>query len=97
MVRRRRNKIDGLFDANGSWCESHEGLKVIAKNFFQNLFAFHERPNSRFHIPSLFLEVNCVSLDLAVTPQEIKQTLFAIGGLKAPGAYGFPTLFYQNH
>lgn len=32
-----------------------------------------------------------------MSPQEIKQALFAIGGLKAPGSDGFPALFYLSH
>lgn len=34
LVRRRRNKIDGLHDVNGSWCDTSEGMKIIAKDFF---------------------------------------------------------------
>jgi hypothetical protein len=30
MVRRRRNKIDGLFDVNGIWCDNHEVMKTVA-------------------------------------------------------------------
>lgn len=97
LVRRRRNKIDGLFDAHGSWSDSHVVMKGIAKDFFMDLFSFHERPDTRFIIPNLFPEVNCVELDQAVSPLEIKQALFAIGSLKAPGADGFPALFYHKH
>jgi hypothetical protein len=98
MVRRRRNKIDGLFDIHGNWCENHEVMKTVAKDFFQDLFAAKERPDSRFIIPFLFPDVDCsVALNLAVAPQEIKKALFSIGSLKAPGFDGFPSLFYHKH
>lgn len=35
MVRRRRNKIDGLYNANGVWCEEHADMKDIAVSHFQ--------------------------------------------------------------
>lgn len=38
-----------------------------------------------------------MALNQPVSPTEIKQALFAIGSLKAPGADGFPSLFYQKH
>lgn len=42
MVRRRRNKIDGLFNSNGDWCVDHAGMKAIAISHFENLFSPHE-------------------------------------------------------
>lgn len=42
MVRRRKNKIDGLFDALGAWSDSPVVMKSIARNFFMELFAFQD-------------------------------------------------------
>lgn len=72
MVRRRRNKIDVLFDAHDYWSDSRVVMKGIARDFFMELFAFHERPDTRFHIPNLFPELSCLALNQLVSPTEIK-------------------------
>ena len=98
MVRRRRNKIDGLFDATGTWCDSPETMKSIAKDFFENLFTANNDSDCSFYIPLLFPEVDCSwDLSLPVEAKEIKSALFAIGGLKTPGPDGFPAIFFQKH
>ncbi|XP_024164594.1 uncharacterized protein LOC112171680 [Rosa chinensis] len=39
MIRRRRNKVDGLFDANGNWCDTPSAMRTIAVDFFRNIFS----------------------------------------------------------
>lgn len=54
MMRRTRNKVDGLFIENGVWCDEtddHSGMKVFAMNHFQNLFSGHEEEDIQFLIP----------------------------------------------
>lgn len=63
MIRRRRNKIDGLYDEDGSWSEEPGDLKNISMKlifffFFQKLFAYEEEPDLRFHIPCLYPSIN---------------------------------------
>lgn len=36
-------------------------------------------------------------MDRDISDCEVKNALFDIGGLKAPGVDGFPALFYQKH
>ncbi|XP_061998871.1 uncharacterized protein LOC133716160 [Rosa rugosa] len=100
MVRRRRNKVDGLFAEDGTWSENPAVMKNIAKSFFQNLFTVEEVPDLLFTIPNLFPTVelnNIKELAAPVCYQEIRSALFSIGGMKAPGFDGFPALFFQNH
>ena len=95
MVRRRKNKIDGLFDSNGNWNDSLDSMKITAKNLFQNLFAYEEPPDLRYHIPSLFPDIDDASITILgnlVSPQEVKNALFAIGGLKSPWFDGVPAI-----
>ncbi|KAK9911968.1 hypothetical protein M0R45_035845 [Rubus argutus] len=99
LVRRRRNKIEGLFDAAGQWQTKAHTLKTIAVNFFQDLFSEPTPDDSRFMIPWLFpsLETDdhhrlCCPIDML----EVKTAMFSIGGFKAPGYDGFPAGFYQN-
>lgn len=77
MVRRRRNMIDGLYDTHGTWCDNHEAMKLIAKNFFQDLFAAKERPDTRFNIPLFFPEVDChQTLNLHVEIMKLSRRFF---------------------
>ncbi|XP_062007342.1 uncharacterized protein LOC133724594 [Rosa rugosa] len=88
MVRRRRNKIDDLFYANGVWSEAPDNMKNTAMMFFQKLFAYEEGPDLRILIPSIFPTIEHSRLDDLATPvtaAEIKSALFSIGSLKAPG------------
>ncbi|KAK3199387.1 hypothetical protein Dsin_022802 [Dipteronia sinensis] len=38
-----------------------------------------------------------VSLSMDICEQDVKQSLFGIGGLKALGPDGYPTIFFQNY
>lgn len=100
MIRRRRNKIDGLFNANGDWYIDPTEMKTIVDNHFQNRFSAHMEEDLRFHIPLLFLKLDqhtICQLDSDVLADEVKFALFHIGGLKAPRFDGFPAHFYQKH
>lgn len=100
MVRRRMNKIDGLFDDDGNWCENPMELKAIVVSHLQSLFFAHEELDNWFLIPLLFprLDVNSLRrLDTVVKPEEVKNALFHIGSLKALGFDCFPAHFFQTH
>ncbi|XP_062006018.1 uncharacterized protein LOC133723218 [Rosa rugosa] len=100
MIRRRRNKIDGLFDANGICYDNPTIMKQTAVSFFKNLFSAATGQDLRFLIPWLFPDVDANDLRLMnrhVSDNDVHDALFRIGKLKAPGADGFPTLFYQQH
>ncbi|PRQ51592.1 putative transcription factor interactor and regulator CCHC(Zn) family [Rosa chinensis] len=100
MIRRRRNKIEGLLDANGALCHNLEEMKDIAAGFFEDLFTYKMPADSRFVIPYLFLALESHELQWMnrdISSIEVKAALFNIGGLKTPGADGFPAIFYQNH
>ncbi|XP_062010302.1 uncharacterized protein LOC133726711 [Rosa rugosa] len=100
LVRRRKNKIEGLFDKNGNWFTDSATMKKISVDFFVDLFSLKDVDDIRFIIPWLFPPIDQVTLDnicQPITLLEVKESLFAIGGLKAPGHDGFPAIFYQNH
>ncbi|XP_024158077.2 uncharacterized protein LOC112165700 [Rosa chinensis] len=100
LVRRRRNKIEGLYDSNGNWYTDSESMKRIAVDFFTNLFSLQSVEDIRFTIPWLFPNIDQLSMESLCRPitlLEAKNSLFAIGGLKAPGYDGFPAIFYQHH
>ncbi|KAJ4828259.1 hypothetical protein Tsubulata_012067 [Turnera subulata] len=39
IIRRKRNKVEALIDADGKWQQDNEMLKSVATNYFQNLFS----------------------------------------------------------
>lgn len=89
-----------MFDAHGAWFTDSTSLKKIAADFFINLFSQPELEDVRITIPWLFPDIEqSLWSDVAkpVTLMEVKDSLFAIGKLKAPGFDGFSALFYQNH
>lgn len=52
------------------------------------------------HIPNLFPNIARVELDLLtrdIDAMEVKDSLFHIGSLKAPGVDGFPASSYQMY
>lgn len=46
--------------------------------------------------PNLFSNTVAHHLDPSVSDEEVKQVVFSIGSLKAPGEDGLPALFYQK-
>ncbi|XP_024163831.1 uncharacterized protein LOC112170758 [Rosa chinensis] len=88
VIRRRKNKIEGLFDDNEEWHCDMAHMKGIAVQFFTSLFSDNNGDELRFFIPYLFpiIETQLLSSTTAeITMNEVKKAMFSIGGLKAPG------------
>lgn len=100
VVRRRRNKIEGLMDDNQTWIFSKKSVKRVVADYFNNLFLDCDSPGIPRTWPRLF--PNLIKSDMKdisnnVTIKEIKEALFHIGKYKTPGPDGVPVLFFQNH
>ncbi|GAU42633.1 hypothetical protein TSUD_238250 [Trifolium subterraneum] len=100
IVRRRRNKIVSLRSETGDWIEDQEILINMAMNFYINLY--HEDKPVRDPVVSWTtypqnLETEHHKLSSAVQYVECKQALFDMGPHKAPGADGYPALFFQQN
>ncbi|KAH7568757.1 hypothetical protein JRO89_XS06G0045300 [Xanthoceras sorbifolium] len=54
MIRRRRNKIEGLWDVNGDWVDDKFGLKRIAYDYFKSLFSYKNASFDYTNLPALF-------------------------------------------
>ncbi|CAL8990846.1 unnamed protein product, partial [Prunus brigantina] len=99
IIRRRRNKIERLKDENGVWVEESEAIKSVAVKYFSDLFNSKQCLQSNVDIPKLFPcidDADVAGLVKLVDLQEVKDSLFGIGGIKAPGVDGYPACFYQN-
>ncbi|KAL5783915.1 hypothetical protein ACOSQ2_006307 [Xanthoceras sorbifolium] len=99
MIRRRRNKIEGLRDVNGDWVDDKFGLKRIACDYFISLFSYKNASFDYTSLPALFPTIDDISREnmcRGISKEEVKSSLFDIGGLKALGPDGFPAVFFQN-
>ncbi|XP_072086976.1 uncharacterized protein [Arachis hypogaea] len=99
VIRRKRNKIHGLFLEDGSWATETMTLEMAANSFFQKLFSTREdidldamRP---FPCPSLSTE-SCQKLVEPVTSEEAKRAVMTMSSFKAPGPDGFQAIFYKK-
>lgn len=99
IIRRRRNKIERLKNIVGDWVEEAVGIKALAVTYFSALFSNDHVVDSEIGFPNLFPGIDVADLRLLNRPvalEEVKASLFNIGGLKAPGIDGFPACFYQS-
>ncbi|CAL8168851.1 unnamed protein product [Prunus armeniaca] len=99
IIRRRRNKIERLKNIAGDWVEEAVGIKALAVTYFSDLFSNDHVVDSEIGFPNLFPGIDVADLRLLNRPvalEEVKASLFNIGGLKAPGIDGFPACFYQS-
>ncbi|CAL9031736.1 unnamed protein product [Prunus brigantina] len=99
IIRRRRNKIERLKDENDVWVEESEAIKSVVVKYFSDLFKSRQCLQCNVDIPQLFPcidDADVAGLVKSVDLQEVKDSLFGIGGIKAPGVDGYPACFYQN-
>lgn len=99
IIRRRWNKIERLKYNEGVLVEEAENIKAFAVEFFMELFNQPSPDGFVDVIPNLFPRLETVelsALNKVVDMAEVKDSLFSIGGLKAPGVDEFSACFYQN-
>lgn len=97
--RRKRNYVGAIKDANGEWVYEAGVIKALAMNYFSSLFA--EERVVRDPIECIYsfplISQDCLShVGREVNYDEIKQVIFSMGAMKAPGPDGFNALFYQS-
>ncbi|KAK3185145.1 hypothetical protein Dsin_032431 [Dipteronia sinensis] len=74
-------------------------LKSEAVSYFFKLFEEKHIVDMYSQLPLLFPKLNEMDLDClssTVSEQDIKHSLFNIGGIKAPELDGFPAIFFQK-
>ncbi|KAK2637718.1 hypothetical protein Ddye_025513 [Dipteronia dyeriana] len=100
LVRRRRNKLEGLKNEDGVWTQDKEEMKDVAIRYFKKLFTANDSLGNFEQLPLMFLllrDETKACINTAVGEDEVQQSLFGIGSLKAPGPYGFPAGFFQKY
>ncbi|XP_061367124.1 uncharacterized protein LOC133310245 [Gastrolobium bilobum] len=96
----KNNKILKLQDDRGFWVSEEEELIVFAREFFLNLFMDNSEEPLWFHTNSSWpnmREDQLSSLDVDLSFEEVKRAFFQMPPLKAPGADGYPAMFYQKN
>ncbi|PON74934.1 hypothetical protein PanWU01x14_046510 [Parasponia andersonii] len=105
LTRRWRNSIDYIKDNSGTWLNSWQSisytllqkLQSIYCPFSANLYPYSSDTTlSDIILPIISEEEN---LTLCTIPEfdEIKDTLFGMGSIKAPRPDGIPILFYKHY
>lgn len=98
VICRRNNNIDAIKKEDGTWIHDSNQIRKLFRNNFVDLFK--EDIDFPEHLEHLILP--CITeeenemLERIPSPEEIKDTLFQMQDLKAPGPDGFPVLFYKQ-
>uniref|UniRef100_A0A2N9G9R7 Reverse transcriptase domain-containing protein n=1 Tax=Fagus sylvatica TaxID=28930 RepID=A0A2N9G9R7_FAGSY len=100
LVRRRRNQICFLKNNSGSWVQGNEAIGTSFSSFFSELFK-SSNPSIPMEVKNLFSNVISFEENEEIcnipTEVEIKNVVFSMGSLKAPGPDGLPPLFYKHY
>lgn len=100
MVRKKRNKIEVLKNEFDEIVSDKNEIKGMVTNFFKALYSKEDQgDDNTFPLRGMFPKLDHSwqeSLDADVTFDEIKDALFIMGALKAPGLDGFHAMFYQS-
>lgn len=102
-IREIRNAIHEIQREDGSVAISEEDIKAEAERFFAEFMNYKPLEYEGASVEMLqellgfqCSEMDCSSLERAVTKEEIKEVLFHMPGSKAPGPDGFTTEFFKE-
>ncbi|KAF7151724.1 hypothetical protein RHSIM_Rhsim02G0238700 [Rhododendron simsii] len=98
--RRQRNQVVKLRDEGGIWQNEKESIAGIIKGHFQRLY--QPPPKRDFEdiislVDSVVTPEMNAALTRTITRKEVKEAVYQMGPLKAPGSDRFPGLFYQKY
>nr|XP_025670055.1 uncharacterized protein LOC112769805 [Arachis hypogaea] len=100
IIRRKANKIHGLFVSDGSWSSDPNLLQQEALSFYKDLFCSTDPVEVNcmgdFPRPSLSSEA-CESLIKPVSMLEVKSAVDSMSPFKAPGPDGFQAFFFKEY
>jgi hypothetical protein len=100
VVRRKKNKIHGLFVGNGDWCTHQETLQEEAVSFFTNLFSLDVQVSRNYIMENATPTISGESkmeLLLPVSFDEVRRVVMAMHPFKALGSDGFEAFFYKQY
>ncbi|XP_062096287.1 uncharacterized protein LOC133802068 [Humulus lupulus] len=101
-VRRLQNRIYSIQSEQGNWVDTADGVQRAFLDYYQNLLGT-QMPSRRKVSQAIvdlgpgISEEHSRLLSIPFTAQEVKEALFSISGLKAPGPDGYCSFFYQDN
>lgn len=100
IQRRGRNRIHRIQNKNGGWVEGKDEVFGTIMEHFREVYT-SDNPTDMIVvlncIPQLVTEDMNLGLMAPVSELEIKNAVFSMGALRAPGPDGFNGLFYQKN
>ncbi|XP_074267507.1 uncharacterized protein LOC141590888 [Silene latifolia] len=101
LVRRWRNKINMLKNADNEWVDNPSEVKQIIVDYYKKLYTEEGGDDEDDQLPwDLFQAFNNKDWEWLTRPfsiAEIESVINHMGSLKAPGPDGFQALFYQKN
>ncbi|KAF7812457.1 reverse transcriptase [Senna tora] len=99
VQRRQRNKVVKVKDENGRWVEKEEDIGGCFARFFADLFKRSGPRNFDGVLGYVKPAIGNVENDLLmskVSREEVKEAVFQLGAMKAPGPDGYSGMFYRK-
>lgn len=101
VIRRRRNKIEGLQSEGGEWIWEPKELKKMVFDNFAKLYSEEDSRLGLFDVPrGRFPVISVADYDELYRPfteENVKEALFSTNPLKASGPDGYHAIFYQSN
>nr|CCA66020.1 hypothetical protein [Beta vulgaris subsp. vulgaris] len=102
--RKQKNEILVIKNSAGKWVSSKQDIQGEFLGYFADIFQgsqhsqeyWEELDGIRHLIPQIDL-MQREDLIKPVTREEVRNVVFQMGSLKAPGPDGIPAIFYQKH
>ncbi|XP_057451938.1 uncharacterized protein LOC130743727 [Lotus japonicus] len=98
LIRRKRNKIEALIDENGNLLTDFDVLQDYTVNFFRHGF-MDEGGASSLSTSCTFPAISVRAMNFiqaGFSGAEVKDAIFSMGPLKAPGPDGLQAVFFQS-
>ncbi|XP_015941361.1 uncharacterized protein LOC107466866 [Arachis duranensis] len=100
IQRRIRNRIDKVKDETGQWIQGEASIMRLVERHYTKLFTSEGDRNLEEcvkDIPKRVTREMNEELMAKIKDEEIREAVFSMGGLKAPGPDGLNGLFFQQH
>lgn len=100
LVKKKMNKVETLRNEVGNWVTEEEEIKAMISKFLKNLYSKDDQVViDPYPLRGIFHKLDShklSSIEAEITSEEIKDAIFSMGALKAPGPDGFHAMFYQS-
>lgn len=98
VFRRKKQRVEALQDNLGNWIADPATLKRMASSYFCSLYT-DDTSYIPFGVAGAFQSLSkeeLSSIYLLVNSIDVRNALFDMGGMKAPGSDGYRAIFFQS-